>query len=308
MAELQLSLDTLREHVQQGKEYTLAENFYFNNNILIGKERILSLRDLDRMDGKIYDLVRVKEYKTAGADDSIINTVLQLCVRILKEHRDYKGILAEKRKRVEKIFQNVLPSHNYVALRLSQIKKASTRLFIHSVNTAIKAIVVDIAWQARHNQGLQNSIRFEEILISSLLRNLGFLKTSRETIDAKIGDLRNTSDQLYKKVPLLSAQIIEKDSDKHDINPNIIRIIKESFEWADGSGFPEGLKNDSIHPLSLIIATASEFDLLLAGELTNGMRSYMEINRRMMSMINQCDKNTINIIGEEFRYLRDTRG
>lgn len=308
MAELECSLDELRQLISQGKELNLAENFMFGSNILIGKERILTLKDVDRMDGKVYNSLRVKEYKRADVDDSVKNEVLQLCIKILKEHIDYKGMVAEKRKAVENILCNLLPTLDYVCLRLSQVKKASKRLFIHSVNTGIKSLIVDLAWQARHNQGLQDSIRFEELLVGSLLRNLGMLKTNREVIDTKIGDLRRSGNELYRQVPNLSAQIIEGDRDKHELSENIIRVIRESFERADGSGFPNGFNKQQIYQPALIVGTCAEFDLLLAGELSQGKRSYMEINRRMMSMVEKFDRATINIIGEEFRHIRDNRG
>ena len=308
MAELQLSLMELKDQIKEGKQYTLAENFYFNNNILIGTERVLTARDIDRMDGKIYGQIRVREFKTAGVNDSLIAEILQNCVYILKKHKDYNGLLAEKRKRVEQIFTNILPGHDYALLRLSQLKKYSKRLFIHSVNTAIKSVLVDMAWQKRHNQGLVNSMRFEEIILAALLRNIGFLKTNKTILSTKIGELRQQRDDLFLKVPLMSAAIVRNDSDKHDINETISRIIEESCEYSDGTGYPKGLRQESIHPLSILIAACSELDLLLAGELYSTERTYMEINRRMMAMAAKFDKQTITIISEEFRYLRDTRG
>lgn len=308
MADFQLSLDELREQIAQGKQFTLTESFLHNNNVLIGTERILTPKDLDRMDGKVYGPVRVKEFKSAGVDDSLINETLQGCIYILKKHRDYEGLLAEKRKRVEQVFTNILPSHDYATLRLSQLKKYSKRLFIHSVNTAIKSVLVDLAWQTRHNQGLINSIRFEEIIIAALLRNLGFLKTNQAVLAAKIGDLRQQQNELYLKVPRLSAAIIRNDAAKHNINETTARIIEESFEYLDGTGFPGSLRGEAIHPLAILISACSEFDLLLNGELSQSERSYMEINRRMMAMRGKFDPQTITIISEEFRYLRDSRG
>lgn len=308
MAELELSLDDLREQIRQGREYTLAENFYHNSNVLIGKERVLTVKDVDRMDGKVYDNLRVKEYVRSGVDEGVTGEMLALCLRVLKEYRDYKGLLAEKKKRVEQVFSNILPTHEYACLRLQQIKKASSRLFLQAVNVAIKALIVDIAWQARHNQGMQDSRRLEEILVGSLLRPLGFLKTSREVVDAKIGQLRATKNPLYLKVPDLSVEIVQKDGARHEITQNTQRVIHESFEYADGSGFPRGLAGEQIYPLALSVCCCAEFDHLLASELSEEQRSYMEVNRRLMAMASKFDKYTINIIAEEFRYIRDTRG
>jgi len=307
MAEMELALDDLRVQVRQGREYTLAENFYFNNSILIGTERVLSEKDLDRIDGKCGGFVRVREYKTAGVRDSMVADVVQLCIRILKEHKDYNGLHSEKRKRIEVTIANILPTYDYLILRLAQMRKLVPRLFVHSVNTAIKALLIDNAWQVKYNQGMQNSIRSEEILVGAILRNIGFLKTSREVVAAKIGELRLARNPLYLKVPELSAEIIEKDRDKHEIDQNILRIVRESFEYADGSGFPKGLRQDEIYPLALLVSLSAEFDLLLSGELSQNNRSFPEVLRRLMSIVGRFDKNLVTIISEEFRYLLSAR-
>lgn len=307
MAEMELALDDLRVQVRQGREYTLAENFYFNNSILIGTERVLSEKDLDRIDGKCGGFVRVREYKTAGVGDSMVADVVQLCIRILKEHKDYSGLHSEKRKRIEVTIANILPTYDYLILRLAQMRKLVPRLFVHSVNTAIKALLIDNAWQVKYNQGMQNSIRSEEILVGAILRNIGFLKTSREVVAAKIGELRLARNPLYLKVPELSAEIIEKDRDKHEIDQNILRIVRESFEYADGSGFPKGLRQDEIYPLALLVSLSAEFDLLLSGELSQNNRSFPEVLRRLMSIVGRFDKNLVTIISEEFRYLLSAR-
>lgn len=109
-------------------------------------------------------------------------------------------------------------------------------------------------------------------------------------------------------MPRLSAAIIRNDAAKHNINETTARIIEESFEYLDGTGFPGALRGEAVHPLAILISTCSEFDLLLNGELSQSERSYMEINRRMMAMRGKFDPQTITIISEEFRYLRDSRG
>ncbi len=307
MAEMELALEDLRAQVKQGREYTLADSFYFNKSILIGTERVLSEKDLDRMDGKCGGFVRVKEYKTAGIENSLVNEVIQLCIKILKEHKDYAGLHSEKRKRIEMTIVNILPGYDYLIMRLAQMRKVIPRIFVHSVNTGIKALLIDNAWQLKYNQGMQNSLRSEEILVGSILRNIGFLRTSKEVVAAKIGELRLARNPLYLKVPDFSAEIIEKDRDKHEIDQNILTIVRQSFEYADGTGFPKSLKGEEIYPLALLVSLAAEFDLLLSGELSQNNRSFPEVLRRLMSIANRFDKAQITIISEEFRYLLSAR-
>jgi len=303
MAELEVTLDELRGHIKTGKEFTLAESFYFNNSILIGTERVLSEKDVERLDGKCGGLIRVKEYKTAGVEDSRVNQLIKVCVQILKEHKDYSGIHAEKRKAVENKFLNILPQQDYLTLRTDQMRKNAPRIFAHSINTAIKALLIDNAWQAKYNNGMMNSIRSEEILVGSILRNIGYLKTSKEVVSTKIGELRNSRNELYYKVPELSLEIVKNDSDKHELSENTLRVIYESFELADGSGFPSKLKRDEIYPPALLVAASAEFDLTLSGELSQSARGFPETMRRMMSLTEKFEKTIISAMNDEFRYL-----
>jgi response regulator RpfG family c-di-GMP phosphodiesterase len=300
---LELTTDELRRHVKDGKEYTLAESVYFNNSILIGTERVLSEKDVDRLEGKVGGLVRVKEYKSAGVDDSLINQGIRLCVQVLKEHKDYQGLHAEKRKIVENKLLNILPPKDYLALRMDQMRKNMPRILMQSIHTAIKSLIVDNTWQARYNNGMMNSMRSEEILVGSILRNLGFFKTSKEIASSKIGELRNARNPLYLQVPEFSIEIIEKDSDKHNIAPGTKRIVHESFELADGSGFPQGLKKDAIYPPALLVSAVAEFDLTLSGELSQSPKNFTDTIRRLMSITSKFDKDIIGVINDEFRYL-----
>jgi len=303
MPETELTLDELRSQVKNGKEYTLAENVYFNNTILIGTERVLSEKDVDRLDGKVGGLIRVKEFKTAVVEETFVTQLIKFCVQILKENKDYSGLHSEKRKVVENKFVNLLPQHDYLTLRVEQMRKNAPRIFTHSINTAIKALLVDNAWQAKFNNGMMNSIRSEEVLVGSILRNIGYLKTSKEVVSTKIGDLRNSRNQLYLKVPELSLEIVKNDSDKHELSPETIRIIHESFELSDGSGFPQKLKKPNIYPPALLVGACAEFDLTMSGELSQSARGYTETMRRMMSLAEKFDKGVISVINDEFRYL-----
>jgi HD-GYP domain-containing protein (c-di-GMP phosphodiesterase class II) len=303
MAELEVTLEELRAQIKEGREFTLAESFYFNNNILIGTERVLSEKDIDRMDGKCGGLIRVKEFRAAIVEDTLVNQLIKFCVKVLKEHKDYSGIHSEKRKAVENKFNNILPKHDYLTLRMSQMNKNAPRIFMHSVHTAIKSLLVDIAHQAKFNNGMMNSIQSEEVIVGSILRNIGYLKTSKETVSKKIGELRNSRDPLYLKVPELSFEIVQNDNVKHDLSPETLRIVHESFELSDGSGFPQGLKKEDIYPPALLVGACAEFDLTLSGELSQSARGFSETMRRMMSLSGKFDKDVISVINDEFRYL-----
>lgn len=46
------------------------------------------------------------------------------------------------------------------------------------------------------------------------------------------------------------------------VNPGVRAVIRQHHEWADGTGFPEGLKGPQINPLARIVAIADRYDTL----------------------------------------------
>jgi HD-GYP domain-containing protein (c-di-GMP phosphodiesterase class II) len=66
-------------------------------------------------------------------------------------------------------------------------------------------------------------------------------------------------EKLLRRVPELTLKKLESSQ-----LPELVqRIIKEHQEREDGSGYPEGLKGDAIHPLSKVMAVANCYDELV---------------------------------------------
>ncbi|MEO6080987.1 MAG: HD domain-containing phosphohydrolase [Steroidobacteraceae bacterium] len=60
----------------------------------------------------------------------------------------------------------------------------------------------------------------------------------------------------FRNYPLLSASIMQQCSGFPD---EVVRIVREHRERPDGSGFPQRLAGDAIHPLALILGAVREF-------------------------------------------------
>lgn len=308
MGILELSLEELRTRISAGEELTLADNFLFNGNILIGKERVLTEKELDRMDGKVIDKLKVAPHRERLTDPSTINSFTALCIKFLKEAPCYSGLHSEIRSRIEQTFRNQLPYHDYVCLRATQIKKAAPSVLKRSILTAINALIIDIHQQKLRNpDGMQNSLRFEAIMVAGLLREIGFMKTGKATLSKSIGELRNAQDPLYLQVPRLTEKILRTDQSKSALSDEHIQTCVQSWERLDGSGGPEGLKGTEIRPEALAVALGAELHLYLSGELAKTKRSWTEIKRRFRSLKSQFGEELCcRILPVAFKHLERT--
>ena len=62
----------------------------------------------------------------------------------------------------------------------------------------------------------------------------------------------------FRQYPVLSAEILKECG---GFPQSILRIVQEHRERPDGSGFPNGLSGDAIHPLALLLGAVREFQV-----------------------------------------------
>lgn len=129
----------------------------------------------------------------------------------------------------------------------------------HSINVAIYALSLGSF------MGLQQET-LSELGESALLHDLGKSKISKAIIN-KNGKLTNLEFQEIQRHPSLGYTIGMKLGIK---NKNILQGIKHHHEKMDGSGYPSGLKGESIPLFARIICLSDIFDALTS------KRSYKE--------------------------------
>ena len=77
-----LSIHELREQISSGKQLKLTENYLYQGRVYIPKDRILTPRDVERLENQGQQSVRVTEWNHGSVDrsdkESILNGVLKL--------------------------------------------------------------------------------------------------------------------------------------------------------------------------------------------------------------------------------------
>jgi HD-GYP domain-containing protein (c-di-GMP phosphodiesterase class II) len=304
MAVEKYSLRELEKLIAGGKKFRLFKPFMYNGQILLNVEKILTERDVFKMDGKVYGEIEVVTTVETKVDDKLRTAIIGNAVKILKtaplfhvdevHHLDFKV-----RKQVEKLLYGIIGGNNVLAHKLYEIYQWSKKLFIHSINVGIIASVIDLGMQQKRKQ--YDALRSEELLTAALMHDVGFLKLPQELLEKKRFEYNEKEKTIYQTYPTLGADIAEDLS--HSFRNNTITVILQHQERLHGQGFPNKMKN-GINEMALIVGLADEFDLLLSKELAMHQRSASEIMSRISRSAKYFGHDIVDSFYTWFRYLK----
>lgn len=110
--------------------------------------------------------------------------------------------------------------------------------------------------------GLTDPKQLQLLSLGALLHDFEHFH-SNATLQRKLSDFPAPELELYKKHPLNGAQKVQ---DKKHFDQTVINIIAQHEEYIDGKGFPQGLTEQKLDPLSVIVATCNALDRLVTFE------------------------------------------
>ena len=119
-----------------------------------------------------------------------------------------------------------------------------------------EALIVEGLCKGILNQMEDSSINRCEIKIAALYRNIGLLVTGT-----------NPDVKTYKMHPEISAAVLEP----FGYSGPIRKIISQHHERMDGTGYPNGLKEEDIIDASKILITVDAFNEMVYGGDINNM-------------------------------------
>ncbi len=301
---MKVTLEQLKNLVQAGQNISLTNNLTSNGMVLIGKEKVLSSQDVDRLFQKMNnDKIEIKFVEGNFVSPEIKKYILAEIKNIFSKHPYYKKMPVSKCKQIDKVIENLLPHSDYISFALNHILSFSKKLFIHSVNVAIISLIIDLAWQKRHNKGLIDGLKHEIVFFGALLHDIGYLTIDKNIWELKRKDKDFKKNKDFKNHPSNGYELLKRDTPKHEFLEEILKIVLKHEERINESGFPMGLMAKQIDLSSQIVGLANEFEHLLNGELTDKTRGFTDISRYLMAKKGLFDKNCLNVLIEEFRYL-----
>ncbi len=304
MAVEKYSLSELQQLVKSGKKFSLFKPFLYKGQILINVEKILTDKDLIKLDGKIFGTIEVVPTIEHSTDDKVRQAIIDNAVKVLKGSPLYKlndthHLDFTKRKEVEKLFSGIIIAHPQLAQKLLDIYKMSKKVFLHSIHVAIISSVIDLYLQEKRK--IHNALRSEEMLTAALLHEVGFLNFDSSFVQKKRYEYTPEDKSKYSSYPLESKSICEKLGG--NIRQKTIQIIEQHQERLTGTGFPNKLKGSAIDEMSLILGLADDFELLVSRDSANHQKPVSEIMSRFSRMGSTFGPEIVDAFYSSFRYL-----
>ena len=144
-----------------------------------------------------------------------------------------------------------LSSHKDILINIADIKMYDDYTYHHSLSVAIMAIAIGIELGLSHDM-------LSDIGLAGLLHDIGKVAVPIEII-TKPGRLTSDEFNTVKMHPVHAANHLKE---RHLVNDNVYNGIVGHHEKLDGSGYPNHLKGDEIHPYARILAVADVYDAL----------------------------------------------
>jgi HD-GYP domain-containing protein (c-di-GMP phosphodiesterase class II) len=151
---------------------------------------------------------------------------------------------------VEAILTEVF-SNKSALIEMVDIKKADNYLYGHAVNTAVLSLLIGLEMHL-------NERDLKRVVIACLLMNIGNKLLDEKLLD-KAGPLSFEEIKVMQSHVLLGFEFIRENS---DVPIHIRNLILQHHERINGTGYPHGLRGDSIDKLARIIAIADTYDAL----------------------------------------------
>lgn len=148
------------------------------------------------------------------------------------------------------LYQETMDS--YASVRyISRLKDYNEYTYYHSVNVAVYTILIG-RWMGFSERYIK------ELTTAAVLHDIGKSRIPNEILN-KDEKLTKEECEIVKEHPM-KGYLMVKDDDS--ISENIKNTILMHHERLDGSGYPQGLKDNEINYFAKIIAVADYYDAL----------------------------------------------
>lgn len=174
--------------------------------------------------------------------------------RIFKCLQAEKGNIfacVESVNRIADYFVDVITKNHECLLNIIDIKNYNEYSYIHSMQVGILSTIIG------KNLGYKSS-KLKELATAGMLHDVGKLNIPLEILD-KPGPLTDEEFAVMKKHP---GYAMDKLKPCCGLSRDILDGIIAHHEKIDGTGYPNGLKEEEIHDFGKIIAVADVYDAL----------------------------------------------
>ncbi len=235
----------------------LEKDVFFNGNLLLGKGTVIKPSYINQL--KVRQIQTVSVFAgEVDLSDILPNPIQQFYAKTYQEVAALLDAIKEEKPIstadafaiVERIIETIFNYQNAI-LQLTGFPGVCDYYYAHSLDVCIYSLITGKALNLEHN-------RLMTLGMGALLHDVGKAKIP-EAILFKPDSLTPQEYEISKKHAQHSYDILSRiPMFKRDI----AQIALQHHERCDGSGYPQHLKANEIHPLAKIVAIADIYDAL----------------------------------------------
>ncbi|MEC4889505.1 MAG: DUF3391 domain-containing protein [Nitrospira sp.] len=155
---------------------------------------------------------------------------------------------------VERVLAHVLDRPDTMIAQgiIQKMRDFDRSLAAHALDVCILALVVAV------EQGVDPAL-YDHVGAGALLHDVGYVRLPRNLV-RKRSDCTEPERRLLQKHPQLGVSLLRE----HTAFPeDVLRIVQEHHEYANGSGYPSGISATSLSPLAQLVGIVNFYDSLV---------------------------------------------
>lgn len=257
----------------------------FDTFVKINDKMILYLRRGDSFEGARLQRLKEKKLKKMfiqPADEGQYREYMQKNIELAYDNNSNKDIQTrseiiqgQQQSNVEEVFENPEQAEaylnakdaagKYVQFLISNSKALQAVMSIQNTDKSISHHGVSVATLSvalAQKLGVTDNKTIQLLSLGAFLHDYGHH-------DSALYPRKKTAEMNADELTLYQAHAQEgakKVQDKKHFDQLVLRIINEHEECADGSGYPRGLSEKQMDPMSLIVSTTNAMDRMITFE------------------------------------------
>lgn len=192
---------------------------------------------LDDIPGEDSEFVEIKR--------NTMKSMSKVFANVAKRPRD---IMKESLSAIEDLIDHVLET-DYAVDGLLDIRTYDEYTYVHSLDTCIMSAVIGMTAK-------MDRADIKELGVGAILHDIGKTRISTKIIN-KNDRLTDEEYNEIKKHPIYGGEILRLD---YRISDLIINTVLQHHERVDGTGYPYGLKSESISPYAKVVCLCDTYD------------------------------------------------
>lgn len=240
----------------------LARPLYdFSARTLLSEGKVLSQELIKRLKQRGYPGVYIDDEWSKDIDiEEVISMELRTNAVMSLQELDVDATMEASKRIVEQILKAEM-----ISLDLMDLKAYDDYIYRHSINVAVLSTVIGIG----AGLGTEDLM---DLCLAAIFHDLGKILIDERILN-KPGKLNTIENEVVKRHPQLSYDMLY---DRWDIPARVKAGVVCHHENEDGSGYPNGISGDKIHPFAKIIHVADVYDALSSRRPYKEACSYSE--------------------------------